>query len=144
MPPGQVEAYYNAYDSMFSALIERNPDQPAFVTECTDPRIAEGYHRVPMKLASRLTKDPSYLEQGFPEYRFRPWRNRVEPYVVKVSEIYPASLLARARCEEEHGRLDEARRYGLSALRFDPGFSESEVPDLLLHIEDQIVEVLRS
>jgi len=144
MPPVEVEAYYTAYYSMISALIERTPDRPFFVTEWTDPRIAEGYHRVPTKLAYRLTEDPTYLEQSFPEYRFRPWRNRVDPYVVKVSEIYTASLLSRARYEEEHGRLDEARRYGLSALGFDPGFSESEVPDLPLHIEDQIVEVLRS
>jgi hypothetical protein len=144
MAPGQSEAYYNAYYGMISALIERTPDRPFFVTEWTDPRIAEGYLRVPAKLAYRLTKDPGYLEQDFPAYRFRPWRNRVDPYVVKVSEIYTASLLARARYEEEHGRLDEARRYGLAALDYDPGFSESEVPDLPLHIEDQIVEVLRS
>jgi hypothetical protein len=129
---------------MISAVIERNPGRPFLVTEWTDPRIEGGFLRVPTKLAYRLTKDPGYLEQDFPAYRFRPWRNRVDPYVVKVSEIYTASLLARARYEEEHGRLDEARRYGLAALDYDPGFSESEVPDLPLHIEDRIVEVLRS
>lgn len=144
MSAGEVEGYYDAYYDMISALIERNPERPFFVTEWTDPRIGEGYLRVPAKLAYRLTKAPGYLEQDFPDYRFRPWRNRVDPYVVKVSEIYTASLLARARYEEDHGRLDDARRYGLYALGFDPGFSESEVPDMPLHIEHQIVEVLRS
>jgi len=144
MAEGRAESYYDAYYGMISALIERNPDRPFFVTEWTDPRIAEGYRRVPTKLAYRLTKDPRYLEQDFPSYRFRPWRNRVDPYAVKASEIYTASLLARARYEEEHGRLDNARRYGLAALDYDPRISESEVPDFPLHIEDPIVEVLRS
>ncbi len=97
-----------------------------------------------MKLAYLLTKDVTYFEQSFPKYRFRPWTNRVDPYVVKTSEIYTTSLLARARYEEDHGRLDEGRRYGLYALMFDPGFAEKDVPDFPLHIEDQIVEVLRS
>jgi hypothetical protein len=106
------------------------------------PRIGEGYLRVPTKLAYRLTKDPGYLEQDFPVYRFRPCRNRVDPYVVKASEIYTASLLARARYER--GARPSRRSAPLWPLDYDPGFSESEVPDLPLHIEDQIVEVLRS
>jgi hypothetical protein len=126
------------------SLIERNPSRQFFVTEWTDPKIAEGYLRIPTKLAYLLTKDGSYRARDFPEYRFRPWKNRVDPYSVKVSEIYTASLLARARYEEERGRLDEARRYGLYALSFDPGFAEDDVPDFPLHIEDQIEEVLRN
>ncbi len=140
----QADAYYSAYYEMIAALIERHPDREFFVTEWTDPKLADGYLRVPMKLAYRLTKDPGYRAQDFPEYRFRPWRNRVDPYTVKVSEIYTASLLARARYEEEHGRTEEARRYGLYALSFDPGFTEDDVPDFPLHIEDQIKEVLRN
>jgi hypothetical protein len=91
-----------------------------------------------------LTKDPSYLGQSFPEYQFRPWTNRIDPYVVKVAEIYTTSLLARARYEEEHARPEEGRRYGEYALRFDPRFAEKDVPDFPLHIEEQIVEVLRN
>ncbi|MGH9335741.1 MAG: hypothetical protein ACRD21_18555, partial [Vicinamibacteria bacterium] len=141
---GEVEGYYSAYYRMIAALIEQNANRPFFVTEWTDPRIAEGYLRVPTKLAYLLTKDPDYRPQEFPRYRFRPWQNRVDPHAIKVSEIYTASLLARARYEEENGRPDEARRYGLYALSFDPGFTEDEVPDFPLHIEDQIREVLRN
>jgi len=144
MTPAQAEAYYSAYFAMIAALMERTPDRPFFVTEWTDPRIGQGYLRVPMKLAYLLTRDPSYREQDFPEYRFRPWRNRVDPYVVKIAEIHTTSLLARARYEEEHGRPDEGRRYGVYALSFDPGFAVDEVPDFPLHIEDQIVEILRN
>jgi hypothetical protein len=144
MAPAEAEAYYDAYYGMVSALIERNSDRPFFVTEWTDARIGEGYARVPAKLAYRLTKDATYSEQSFPEYRFRPWTKRVDPYVVKVSEIYTTGLLARARYEEEHGRPEEGRRYGLYALGFDPGFAAKDVPDFPLHIEDQIAEVLRN
>ncbi len=140
----QAEAYYSAYYGMIAALVERHPDREFFVTEWTDPKLAEGYSRIPMKLAYRLTKEPGYRAQDLPEYRFRPWRNRVDPYAIKVSEIYTTSLLSRARYEEEHGRPDEARRYGLYALSFDPRFTEDDVPDFPLHIEDQIVEVLRN
>ena len=144
MTPAQAEAYYSAYYGVISALIDRNPSHPFFVTEWTDPRIGEGYFRVPTKLAYLLTKDSSYLEQEFPEYRFRAWRKRVDPYVVKIAEIYTTSLLARARYEEEHGGPEKGRRYGLYALSFDPGFAEHEVPDFPLHIEDQIIDVLRN
>jgi hypothetical protein len=68
----------------------------------------------------------------------------VDPYVVKIAEIYTTSLLARARYEEEHGGPEKGRRYGLYALSFDPGFAEHEVPDFPLHIEDQIIDVLRN
>jgi hypothetical protein len=40
--------------------------------------------------------------------------------------------------------LKEGKRYGTYALSFDPGFTEDDVPDFPLHIEDQIVEILRS
>jgi hypothetical protein len=140
----RAEAYYSAYYLMIDALIERKPGRPFFVTEWTDPRIGEGYVRVPTHLAYLLTEDASYHPQPFPQYRFRAWRNRVDPYAIKVSEIYTTSLLARARYEEEQGRLEESRRYGLYALSFDPGFTEEEVPDFPLHIEDQIRDVLRN
>jgi hypothetical protein len=144
MTPAQAEGYYSSYYRMTSALIDGNPARPFFVTEWTDPRIGEGYLRVPMRLAYLLTREPGYVAQEFREYPFRPWRNRVDPYVVKISEIYTTSLLARARYEEEHGRPEEGKRYGLYALSFDPGFTENEVPDFPLHIEDQIAEVLRN
>jgi hypothetical protein len=144
LTPVQAKRYYDDYYRMISALIERNPDRPFFVTEWTDPRIGEGYLRVPTKLAYRLTQDPSYLEQDFPAYQFRPWTNRIDPYAVKIAEIYTTSLLARARYEEEHGKPDEGRRYGMYALSFDPGFAAEDVPDFPLHIEDQIAEVLRN
>lgn len=144
MTPSQAAAYYAAYYRMVSTLSERNPVRQFFVTEWTDPRIGEGYQRVPLKLAYLLTKDSGYVAQDFPEYRFHPWNNRIDPYVVKVSEIYTTSLLARARYEEEHGRLDQRRRYGLYALSFDPGFVEEQVPDFPPHIELQIKEVLRT
>jgi hypothetical protein len=54
------------------------------------------------------------------------------------------AFLARARYEESMGRPDEARRYGLHALSFDPGFRPEGVPDFPLHIDDQIREVLRN
>lgn len=99
---------------------------------------------MPMNLAYLLTKDPGYRAQEFPEYRFRRWENRVDPHAVKVSEIYTTSLLARARYEERHGRVEEARRYALYGLSFAPEFTEEDVPDFPLHIEDQIRDVLRS
>lgn len=140
----QARNYYSAYYLMIAGLIDRHHDRQFFVTEWTDPKLADGYLRVPMKLAYLLTKDGTYHGENFPEYRFRPWKNRVDPYVVKVSEIYTASLLSRARYEEEHGRPDEARRYGLYAASFDPGFAENDVPDFPLQIEDQIKQVLRN
>jgi hypothetical protein len=144
MTPPQAESYYAAYYGMVSALIDRNPGRSFFVTEWTDPRIGDGYLRVPTELAYLLTKESSYVAQVFPEYRYRHWRNRVDPYVVKVSEIYTTSLLARARYEESHGRPQEGQRYGLYALGFDPGFPPGDVPDFPLHIEEQIEEVLRN
>jgi Protein O-mannosyl-transferase TMEM260-like len=144
MTAPEAEAYYSAYYAMISTLIDRNPKRPFFVTEWTDPRMGEGFSRVPMKLAYLLTKDEGYLEQEFPEFRFRPWTNRVDPYVVKISEIYTTSLLARARYEEKHERPDVGRKYGMRALSFDPGFRERDVPDFPLHIEDQLKEVLRN
>lgn len=96
MTPAEAEAYYSKNFGMISTLIARNSARPFFVTEWTDPRIGDGHLRVPTKLAYLLTRDSAYVEQEFPEYQFRPWRNRVDPYVVKVSEIYTTSLLAGA------------------------------------------------
>lgn len=144
MTAGEAERYYSAYYAMMAALVERNPDRDFFVTEWTDPRIAEGYERVPRGVTYLLTRETAYRERSLPELRFHPWRNRVDPYVVKVSEIYTTGFLARARYEEDHGQPDEARRYGMRALEFDPGFAEDDVPDFPLHIEEQIREVLRN
>ena len=54
--------------------------------------------------------------------------------VAKYSNGHPSSC----------GSQDEAHRYGLYALSFDPGFIEDDVPDFPLHIEDQIKEMLRN
>lgn len=144
LTPREADAYYAAYYGMVSALIERNTDRSFYVTEWTDPRIAEGHERVPTGLTYRLSDEPEYLETAFPTFRFRPWTERVDPYVVKIAEIYTAGLLARARYEDQHGRPGEGRKYGVAALRFEPGYDPESVLVFPLHIEDQLVEILQN
>jgi hypothetical protein len=140
-----ADAYFAAYFGMTAAMIERNVSQrPFFVTEGVDEKLGTGYERVPGPLVYRLTRDTSYAPEAFPQYRFRPWRNRVDPYVVKICELYTMSLLSRARYEEANGHANEAKAYGVTALAFDPGFREEDVPDYPLHIEQQVREVIRN
>lgn len=143
--PSEGDAYFEAYFAMINAMIERNAGQrPFFVTEHVDLRIGKGWLRVPFGLAYRLTKDGAYQAEPFPRHTFRPWTGRVDPYAVKICELYTMSALARARYEESHGHPALASEYGHRALSFDPRFSEADVPDFPLHIDDQIRETLRN
>jgi hypothetical protein len=145
LTPGEADAYWSAYHAMLKAILDGARDRrPFFVTDGVDARIGAGYARVPTGLAYRLTQSPAPSPQPFPSYRYQPWASRVDPYAVKIAEIYTMGLLARARYEDSLGHTDEARRYGVYALSFDPRIRREDVPDFPLHIETQIREVLRN
>jgi hypothetical protein len=145
LPPAEVDAYWNGYFGMIRRIIEGNFDRrPFFVTEGVDQRIGVGLERLPVGLAAQLSRTRPAALPPMPELRYRPWSKRVDPYSIKIAELYTMAFLGRARYEESMGRPTEARRYGLQALTFDPGFRPGDVPDFPLHIDDQIREVLRN
>lgn len=143
--PEEAEAYWAAYFGMVREMVEGNIDQqPLFVTNNVDARIGAGLERLPIGLAAQLSRTRPPILPAFPKPRYRPWSGHVDPYAIKIAELYTLAFLARARYEGALGRPEEARRYGLEAIGFDPGVRPEDVPDFPLQIDDQIREVLRN
>ncbi|MBS1911730.1 MAG: DUF2723 domain-containing protein [Bacteroidetes bacterium] len=137
--PFNADSIQNAYVGMMNAMIDRWIDErPIHVTGDVIPEVGAKYRRTPFCMTLRLMKDSTYLPQDFPDYRFSFWKGRVDSYVAKAYELYGRAALARGIYEEQNGHHDLALRYLDFALTFDPGFTNSKVPDLQLNSEDQV------
>lgn len=133
-----------AYYGLMEAMIDRHIAQrPAYVTLDFPTEAGARYRRTPQGLAFRLMSDSTtYLPEEFPRYEFHPLSGRVDYYAAKTHEIYANMIFARARYEREHGRDSLALRYLDYALAFDPGYDAGAVPNLPLHGEEGVQEVI--
>jgi MFS family permease len=142
--PYDAATIQGAYIGMINAMIDRSiATRPVFVTGEVDPEMGKRYTRTPNHLALRLVTDTTYLAETFPSYQFRPWEGRIDDQASRIYEFYARSMIGRALYERQFGHDSLATRYYSEALRFDPGYSEKDVPDLPLNREDQILGTIR-
>jgi hypothetical protein len=122
------------YVGVIDALVEsaHAASRPVFVTPEVDARFAPRFHRVPYGLVQWLRPDTAYVPMAVPAYRFRPWRGRMDTYVVTVHRIYAQSLAGRMAYEIDHRHGDLARAFGAYALSFDPHLDPEHPPRLAL------------
>ncbi len=120
-----------AYEAMLGAMVERwQGERRIFVSsEAAGSPWIRGA-RIPSGLSFELRADSAYVPMAFPAWRWRPWRQRTDPYVSTVSWIYGEGLAARMTYEAAHGQPDLARRYREYALIFDPAVRRDRIPPL--------------
>ncbi|MCB0713841.1 MAG: DUF2723 domain-containing protein [Ignavibacteriae bacterium] len=141
------------YLAMIDAMIRENlGTRPVLLTfdmnerdQYGNPRYGREWpppnKRVPHQLAYLIVPDETYLPQEFPNWKFRFWEGRVDPYVANSYKWYATSASDRAKYEAIHGNDSLAQRYMELARTFDPGWGEKEYAKVRDHLQDgRIVE----
>ena len=140
------------YVEMIDAMIRENlGKRPVLMTFDINERTQSGgfrygnewpppNKRAPYQLAYMILPDEEYVPQEFPDWTFRFWEGRVDPYVANTYKWYATSARDRAQYEALHGNDSLAKRYMELARTFDPGWGPEEYAKVGEHLPGRIVE----
>lgn len=99
--PYEFTVIEGRYTQMIKSFIDRNGDQPVFVTPEIEEQYTAGYYRIPEGLVLRLTKDTAYLPMRTMDFRFRDFPG-TDAYSRQIKILTKKALLLRAGYEEFH------------------------------------------
>ena len=96
--------------------------------------------RVPWHLTYMIVPEEKYVSQKFPDWKFRFWDGKVDPYVANTYKWYATSARDRAQYEALYGHDSLVNRYIQLAGTFDPGWDEGDYKKVEHLLPGRIVE----
>ena len=114
---------------------QSQPGQFRYGNEWPPPR-----KRVPWHLTYMILPEEEYVHQDFPDWKFKFWEGRVDPYVASTYKWYATSARDRAQYEALYGNDSLAESYLRLQRSFDPHWSAEELESVQGLVPGRIVE----